>query len=162
MKKNAFLLVAIWAVLLVLTFVTAPSLKIGARLLYTLIFAVIAWVGIKLGVGQKKTGSISKRNLQYRDGKQRNIYVFRGMERQFSYRYDGKYVYPEMSNKFIYRIESNKIYKGKDSSFSYRIEGNKIYRGFERQPLYRIDGNNIYSGDFGRQPVFRISESSSI
>ena len=162
MKKNLILIAGIWAALIVLTFVTAPDLGIGERILYTFVFAVIAWIGIKLGVGQKKTGNSSKKNVQYRTDKEKYTYIFRGMERQFLYRYDGKYIYQGMSDKFIYRVENNKIYKGMDSKFSYRMEGNKIYRGLERQPLYRIDGNNIYSGDFGRQPVYRMSSSISI
>lgn len=162
MKKNLIMIAFIWIVVFVLTFITAgDNLGFGARLGGSLVLTIGGWI-----VYWSKSGGKAKGHSQSAPvrvvAKKKELYIFRGMERKFTYRFDGKYIYEGMTAKFFYRVEGDKIYKGMDSKFAYRLDGNKIYRGMERQPLYRIDGNNVYGGDFGRQPVFRISNSISI
>jgi len=156
MKKLLILFGGIWLFVFLVSLKTAPALDFGRRILYSLVFAVIGTGLVYCNTGKNKAGSGSNASPGATD-KRKMLYIFRGTERNFAYRYDGKYVYEGMSDKFIYRVEGNRIFQGMDSAFSYRMEGNRIYRGMENQPLYRIDGNCIYSGDFGRQPVFRIS-----
>ena len=164
-KQTVFIGVVFGIMLSLLIFIgKAPFLQ-------ALILAIFLTAGIVLYAANIKDAASGKKS-QKRTNKPtprattpKPIYIHRPFENGFVYRIEWhhgrQYVFEGFSNKYIYRIDGDKVYRGTETKVYYQIKGNKVYRAFEyKDPVYRIEDGKIYQGNFGRRPVFTISNKA--